>query len=497
MRIGSRGCLYVGHPSLALFSLIFNTRPGFFKYREENIVVMKDDGIISGLQPTKANIIEQINILTNKASGADHLAFYYTGHGGQLCARRKTEGDGLDEFIVPSDHQGYPYIEGTASPLDPTKVLKSDTKMWNKINGVITDNVLHRLLVDALPSGCTLNAIFDSCHSGTILDLGYNYLYQFPWEIQPGKIQGDQQDLPVGWLQVLEGKRRFRPSPTSLLGGSNIPPPSAIAARANRPLIQIPPSHSPWTPDPDSRAVLSPGGIKGRKGEAFCFSSNQDHEQAWVTPDQQTMTSIMCDIWGERSQRSQSEYWISDGEGIEEKNGIISRADMVLEAGSKMRKMKNGIVNTYNKHVERKKAGKPYMTFANPHQAPKVRKPRSISYSTKLLTSPVTSSGQADIPGVQTTLKLSSFFETPQVPPQTLHRLGLCIMLRAHIMDWTTCPIHIPFSVWKSSGATNETHLSPDDNGLRKEGNARKERVPTIRELPDYYIRKARVLRME
>lgn len=57
MRIGSRGCLYVGHPSLALFSLIFNTRPGFFKYREENIVVMKDDGIISGLQPTKANIV--------------------------------------------------------------------------------------------------------------------------------------------------------------------------------------------------------------------------------------------------------------------------------------------------------------------------------------------------------------------------------------------------------------------------------------------------------
>ena len=47
----------------------------------------------------------------------------------------------LHVVIVPSDHQGYPYIEGTESPLDPTKVLKSDTKTWNKINGVITDNV--------------------------------------------------------------------------------------------------------------------------------------------------------------------------------------------------------------------------------------------------------------------------------------------------------------------------------------------------------------------
>ena len=42
-----------------------------------------------------------------------------------------------------------------------------------------------------------------------------------------------------------------------------------------------------------------------------------------------------------------------------------------------------------------------------------------------------------------------------------------------------------------------DTHLSPDDDGLRKEGNARKERVPTIRELPDYYIRKVRMLRTE
>lgn len=47
----------------------------------------------------------------------------------------------------------------------------------------IVDNTLRKLLVDALPPGACLIAIFDACHSGTILDLDHydcNALYH-PW----------------------------------------------------------------------------------------------------------------------------------------------------------------------------------------------------------------------------------------------------------------------------------------------------------------------------
>jgi len=37
----------------------------------------------------------------------------------------------------------------------------------------IIDNDLYKALVAPVPTGCRLTAIFDSCHSGTILDLPY------------------------------------------------------------------------------------------------------------------------------------------------------------------------------------------------------------------------------------------------------------------------------------------------------------------------------------
>lgn len=34
---------------------------------------------------------------------------------------------------------------------------------------------MHRIMVQPLPAGVRLTAIFDSCHSGTALDLPYIY----------------------------------------------------------------------------------------------------------------------------------------------------------------------------------------------------------------------------------------------------------------------------------------------------------------------------------
>ena len=44
--------------------------------------------------------------------------------------------------------------------------------------GHITDDEMHRIMVQPLQSGVRLTAIFDSCHSGTALDLPYIYSTQ-------------------------------------------------------------------------------------------------------------------------------------------------------------------------------------------------------------------------------------------------------------------------------------------------------------------------------
>jgi len=41
--------------------------------------------------------------------------------------------------------------------------------------GLILDDIIHNLMVTPLPSQCRLTVVFDSCYSGTLLDLPYIY----------------------------------------------------------------------------------------------------------------------------------------------------------------------------------------------------------------------------------------------------------------------------------------------------------------------------------
>jgi len=88
--------------------------------------------------PTKANIIRAMEWLVESADEDDSLFFYFAGHGG-----------------VNSRGQSY--------------ICTSDDKE-------IGSSELRRILVNDLPSGCRLTAVFDCCHSGNILNLKYNYL---------------------------------------------------------------------------------------------------------------------------------------------------------------------------------------------------------------------------------------------------------------------------------------------------------------------------------
>ncbi|KAF8839756.1 hypothetical protein BDN67DRAFT_904957 [Paxillus ammoniavirescens] len=117
-------------------------------FKDGDIVMLMDETTNPRQRPTRRNMIDAMRWLVKDARPHDSLFFHYSGHGGQIPDKDGDEPDGLDEVIYPVDY---------------------------KTAGVIVDDEMHRIMVKPLPQGCRLTAIFDSCHSGTALDLPYIY----------------------------------------------------------------------------------------------------------------------------------------------------------------------------------------------------------------------------------------------------------------------------------------------------------------------------------
>ncbi|KAI0823457.1 caspase domain-containing protein [Trametes gibbosa] len=141
-----------------------------YGYKDEDITMMLDEAVCptGNRLPTKDNIICEIDRLVTGLQSGDRVVFFYSGHSLQLATLSVNEDDGFDEgrcceAIVPMDSS-----TDTAS---------------GELSNLIIDNDLRERLVDPLPEGAYLTAIFDSCHSGTLLDLDHyacNAVY-FPW----------------------------------------------------------------------------------------------------------------------------------------------------------------------------------------------------------------------------------------------------------------------------------------------------------------------------
>ncbi|KAL5612252.1 hypothetical protein BROUX41_000207 [Berkeleyomyces rouxiae] len=117
-------------------------------YRREDMVILTDNQTNPMGQPTKANILRAMSWLVAGAKANDSLFFHYSGHGGQTKDLDGDEDDGYDEVIYPVDF---------------------------KTQGHIVDDQMHHIMVRSLPAGVRLTCIFDSCHSGSALDLPYIY----------------------------------------------------------------------------------------------------------------------------------------------------------------------------------------------------------------------------------------------------------------------------------------------------------------------------------
>ena len=124
---------------------------GNFGYAREDMVILTDDQQNPMSQPTKQNILRAMHWLVKDAKPNDSLFFHYSGHGGQTPDLDGDEEDGYDEVIYPVDF---------------------------RVVGHIVDDEMHRIMVQSLQPGVRLTAIFDSCHSGSALDLPYIYSTQ-------------------------------------------------------------------------------------------------------------------------------------------------------------------------------------------------------------------------------------------------------------------------------------------------------------------------------
>ncbi|TFK66300.1 hypothetical protein BDN72DRAFT_823590 [Pluteus cervinus] len=118
-------------------------------YKRENIYLLTDEHKSDPRQiPTKKNILGAMRWLVQDACPNDSLFIHYSGHGGQVRDLDGDEVDGWDEAIYPVDF---------------------------KKAGYIIDDEMHDIMVKDLPERCRLTALFDACHSGTVLDLQYIY----------------------------------------------------------------------------------------------------------------------------------------------------------------------------------------------------------------------------------------------------------------------------------------------------------------------------------
>ncbi|EWC46923.1 hypothetical protein DRE_03935 [Drechslerella stenobrocha 248] len=119
-----------------------------YRYRQEDMVILTDDQTNPLSVPKRDNILRAMKWLVQDAQPNDSLFFHFSGHGGQVKDLDGDEADGYDETIYPVDYM---------------------TK------GHIVDDLMHDIMVKPLKPGVRLTAIFDSCHSGTALDLPFVY----------------------------------------------------------------------------------------------------------------------------------------------------------------------------------------------------------------------------------------------------------------------------------------------------------------------------------
>lgn len=141
---------------------------------DRHLMLLIDDEFSNGMTqasntvlPTKENILKGLQWLIQGSRAGDVLFLHFSGHGSQEKDLSGIEVDGFNETILPCDYE---------------------------TEGMITDDIIWSAIVYPLLDGVKLVTVMDSCHSGTVLDLPYDYDYKLSkWkeDLNPCHSAGD------------------------------------------------------------------------------------------------------------------------------------------------------------------------------------------------------------------------------------------------------------------------------------------------------------------
>jgi len=113
-----------------------------YAFNPDSIIKITDE---TAQKPTRDVILTSLAQFLSSGVEGDLLFFSYSGHGSYTLDRNNDENNGNDEMIIASDLKG------------------------------IVDDELKAIIQSKLKKNVTLFALFDSCFSGTVLDLKYQY----------------------------------------------------------------------------------------------------------------------------------------------------------------------------------------------------------------------------------------------------------------------------------------------------------------------------------
>lgn len=237
--------------------------------------MLTDDSTNPRQIPNKANIIQAMHWLVQGARPDDALFFHYSGHGGQVKDVSGDEDDGNDECIYPVDF---------------------------KQSGQIIDDQMHDIMVRPLPPGCRLTAIFDSCHSGTAMDLPYVYSTEGKIK-EPNLLAEAGQGLMGAGLSYLRGDTSGMLKGVMGIGKSLMGSNSDAAAKTKQ-TNTSPADVIMWSGCKDSQTsadATEAGKATGAMSYAFIAALTKYPQQSYV----QLLNTIRDELKGKYDQKPQ------------------------------------------------------------------------------------------------------------------------------------------------------------------------------------------------
>ncbi|KAJ1561652.1 Ca(2+)-dependent cysteine protease, partial [Cladochytrium tenue] len=177
--VGSKNALGGCHQDVRNMRAFFERR---FPHCQEMLVLTDEGFQPATYRPTRKNLLDAMRWLVAGAQPGDHFFFHYSGHGGSLPDQDGDEDDGQDETILPVDFEA---------------------------TGQIRDDDLHAIMCRPLPAGSFLTAIFDCCHSGTMLDLPFTYLMDANDQlVTVNNFEAGGKALLAGGMRFLSGDKK-------------------------------------------------------------------------------------------------------------------------------------------------------------------------------------------------------------------------------------------------------------------------------------------------